>query len=54
MTPQEFKTNREQLELTQAALGKKLGVSDQQICNIEKGKKGASKSLIKLFETLLK
>ena len=57
MTPQEFKSHRKALNLTQKQLAKELGLSksgDVHIRKVENNRGEASGLLIKCFELLIK
>jgi putative transcriptional regulator len=45
LTGDEFKFLRKQLNLTQAQLGKQMGVTDQTVANYEKGKTGTGPAI---------
>lgn len=48
-----IKIYRENLDLTQERLGKKLGVSKSYICDLEKGRRGTSKQMAKKLSDIL-
>ena len=55
MKPGDYvKMYRENMELTQAALGKKVGMSRAYICDIEHGRRAISKDIAKKFSRLFK